>query len=944
MTTACAAYAHKHLKLEEKAMPMDYGQTLNLPKTDFPMRGGLPEKEPALLEKWEKADLYKKRLERNRHSGKKFVLHDGPPYANGGIHLGTALNKVLKDIIVRYYDMNGHFAPYVPGWDTHGLPTEQKAIKERGLKRHEVGPVVFRQACGEIAMKYLDVQREAFKRLGVAGDWENPYVTLQPSFEAKQIEVFGDMAKSGCIYKGLRPVYWCPSCETALAEAEIEYMEKHSQSIYVKFPVKEDGGKLAAIAGSLENLHVMIWTTTTWTLPGNMAISVNPEFMYVVVDTGAEKIVIAKELVEAVMKSGGRATWTVLGEIKGEEMEGMLCRHPFLERDSLIITGEHVTLDAGTGCVHTAPGHGVEDFEVCKKYPEIEVLVPVDDHGHLTKDAGKFAGLFYKQANGAILEELKTLSLLFADEGLKHQYPHCWRCKNPIIFRATEQWFISIDSFRAKALEAIKTVRWIPAWGEDRITKMVGDRNDWCISRQRTWGVPIPIFYCKDCGKEIIDDITITAVKEMFAKEGSTSWFAREPSEILPAGYTCSCGSTNLRKETDIMDVWFDSGSSHAAVLEMRPELGSPADMYLEGSDQHRGWFQSSLLTSVASRGRAPYREVLTHGYVVDGQGRKMSKSIGNGIDPLDVCKQYGADILRLWVAFSDYKTDIRVSNDILKQTSENYRKIRNTARFLLGNLPDFNPDTDAVAGTKLIEVDRWALMQLNVLVEKVAGAYAEYDFHTMMHAIHQFCVVDMSNFYLDVTKDRMYASRADSYERRSGQTAMHAILDTLVRLLAPVLPFTCEEIWQYMTHAATDNAESVQLNDWPQIRTDRGDEALAARWEKLLEVRISVLKALEEARNRKEIGQSLQAKVALTASGELFAFLKENEPLLPTVFICSQVTLAEGEGDLVVTTLPADGEKCERCWTYAESVGQDAGHPTLCARCAEAVNEGQPD
>ncbi len=918
-------------------MPMDYSQTLNLPKTDFPMRGGLPEKEPAMIDGWKQADIYKKRLDRNRHTGKKFVLHDGPPYANGGIHLGTALNKVLKDIIVRYYDMNGHFAPYVPGWDTHGLPTEQKAIKERGLKRHEVGPVVFRQACNDIAMKYLDVQREAFKRLGVMGDWDDPYITLLPQFEARQIEVFGEMAKAGCIYKGLRPVYWCPSCETALAEAEIEYMEKHSQSIYVKFPVREDGGKLAAIAGSLENLHVMIWTTTTWTLPGNMAISVNPEFVYVVVDTGREKVVVAKELAEAVMKAGGVADYTVLGELKGDQLEGVLCRHPFLDRDSLVITGEHVTLDAGTGCVHTAPGHGVEDFEVCKKYPEIEVLVPVDDHGHLTKEAGKFAGLFYKQANGAILQELRDLGLLFADEGLKHQYPHCWRCKDPIIFRATEQWFISIDSFRGKALEAIKGVRWIPGWGEERITKMVGERSDWCISRQRTWGVPIPIFYCKECGREIIDETTITAVRDLFAKEGSTSWFAKEPHEILPAGYTCACGGTQFRKETDIMDVWFDSGSSHAAVLETRPDLGSPADMYLEGSDQHRGWFQSSLLTSVASRGRAPYREVLTHGYVVDGQGRKMSKSLGNGIDPLDVCKQYGADILRLWVAFSDYKTDIRVSNDILKQTAENYRKIRNTARFLLGNLPDFEPDVHAVPEADLPEIDRWALMKLNALVEKVAEAYRDYDFHTMTHAIHQFCVVDMSNFYLDVTKDRMYASKADSFERRAGQTAMHAILDTLTRMLAPVLCFTAEEIWQYLPHAAADNAESIQLNAWPAVKPTRADAELAARWDKLLEVRDVVLKALEEARNRKEIGQSLQAKVVLTANDGLLDFLRANVELLPTVFICSQVELEAGS-ELAAMVKPADGEKCERCWTYATSVGADAGHPAVCTRCAEAL------
>ncbi len=929
-------------------MAMDYSKSLNLPTTDFPMRGGLPEKEPVMIADWQKNKIYEKRLERNRHSGKKFILHDGPPYANGGIHLGTALNKVLKDMIVRYNDMKGCFSPYVPGWDTHGLPTEQKAIHERGLKRHEVGPVVFRQACSEIALKYLDVQREAFKRLGVVGDWDHPYITLQPEFEAKQIEVFGEMAKTGCIYKGLKPVYWCPSCETALAEAEIEYMEKHSQSIYVKFPVKEDGGKLAAIAGSLENLFVLIWTTTTWTLPGNMAISVNPEFTYVVVDTGKDCLVVAKELVTPVMKAGGVTSWTIMGEIKGEEMEGMRCRHPFLERDSLVIVGDHVTLDAGTGCVHTAPGHGVEDFEVCKKYPEIDVLVPVDHLGHLTQEAGKFAGLFYKKANDAILEELKSLNLLFADEALQHQYPHCWRCKNPIIFRATEQWFISIDSFREKALEAIKTVRWIPAWGEERITKMVGDRNDWCISRQRTWGVPIPIFYCKSCGESIINDESIYAVKTLFAKEGSTAWFAKEAKDILPEGFACPCGGTEFRKETDIMDVWFDSGSSHVAVLETREDLSSPADMYLEGSDQHRGWFQSSLLTSVVARNRAPYRQVLTHGYVVDGQGRKMSKSLGNGIDPLDVSKQYGADILRLWVAFSDYKTDIRVSNDILKQIAESYRKIRNTARFLLGNLGGFQPETDRTSFDAMLELDRWAMMQLNHLVEKVEAAYGEYDFHTMSHAIHHFCVVDMSNFYLDVTKDRMYASATDSVERRSGQTAMVTILDTLVRLLAPVLCFTSEEIWQYLPHMKADNPESIQLNAWPVLHPEWNDAVLEVRFSALLGVRDVVLKALEEARAKKEIGQSLQAKVVLTASGETLTLLQENRELLTTFFICSQVAVEAAAvntgsgnavlGELSVQVLPAEGQKCERCWTYADSVGQNSVHPTVCKRCADVV------
>ena len=920
-------------------MAEDFSKSLNLPKTDFPMRGGLPEKEPQILKEWLDKDIYHKRLERNRNSGKKFILHDGPPYANGGIHLGTALNKVLKDIIMRYYDMKGYFTPYIPGWDTHGLPTELKAIKERGLNRHEVGPVVFRQACEDIARKYIDIQKDAFKRLGVIGDWDHPYITLLPEFEARQIGVFGQMAKLGCIYKGMRPVYWCPSCETALAEAEIEYMEDAGNSIYVKFKMTDDKGKLKGIVDSLDNLYVVIWTTTTWTLPGNLAISLNPEFVYVVMEAGSERYIVARDLIENVVKAAGIKEYKILGEIKGSELEYTVCRHPFLNRDSLVIVGDHVTLEAGTGCVHTAPGHGAEDFEVCKKYPEVGLVVPVDDKGHLTQEAGPFAGMFYKQSNKAILELLKETNLLLAEENITHQYPHCWRCKNPIIFRATEQWFISINKFRDKALKAIKDVRWIPAWGEERISKMVEDRGDWCISRQRIWGLPIPIFYCKDCGKEIINDETIEAVKNLFAKEGSNSWFKHEAAEILPKGYTCECGGHDFKKENDIMDVWFDSGSSHAAVAEANPDLGWPVDMYLEGSDQHRGWFQSSLLTAVATKGRAPYRQVLTHGYVVDGQGRKMSKSLGNVIDPMDVCKQFGADILRLWVSSSDYKTDIRLSGDSFKQLSESYRKIRNTARFLLGNIYDFDPKSQIVSFEKMDELDRWALMKLNKLVEKIENAYSEYEFHAMLHAIHNFCVVDMSSFYLDVTKDRMYASYAGSVERRSGQTAMYIILDTLTRLLAPVLAYTSEEIWQYLPHGQKDNPESIMLNDWPSAKPEYNDEALEEKWDRILEFRDPVLKALEDARNEKLIGQSLQAKILLKADGEQYKFLESVKELLPMVFIVSQVDIEKAEkNDLEVVVKLADGQKCERCWIYSDTVGHDHDHPTLCTRCGETV------
>ena len=918
---------------------MDYGKTLNLPKTDFPMRGGLLQKEPEILKKWQDDDIYNKRLKRNE-GHEKFILHDGPPYANGGIHLGTALNKVLKDIIIRYNDMKGYYSPYVPGWDTHGLPTENRAINELGLNRHEVGYVKFREACKGIALKYLDIQRESFKRLGVIGDWDNPYITLLPEFEAKQVEVFGKMAQKGCIYKGLRPVYWCPTCETALAEAEIEYMDDRTQSIYVKFKLIDDKGKLNGIVDNLDSAYIVIWTTTTWTLPGNVAISVNPDFQYSVLRSGNETFIMAKELADDVMKTAEKDEYQVLGEFSGSEMEYMVCRHPFLDRDSLVITGDHVTLDAGTGCVHTAPGHGVEDFEVCKKYDELKVVVPVDGKGVLTADAGQFAGLSYKEANKAIFKHLREADSLLADAMIEHQYPHCWRCKSPILFRATEQWFISVESFKKEALEAIKDVRWIPEWGMERITKMVEDRNDWCISRQRMWGMPIPIFYCEDCGEPLINEETIKAVMELFAKEGSTSWYAKEASEILPESVKCSCGHNKFRKETDIMDVWFDSGSTHAAVLETNPQLSWPADMYLEGSDQHRGWFQSSLLTAVATKGRAPYKQVLTHGYVVDGQGRKMSKSLGNGMDPMDIVNQAGADILRLWVASSDYKTDIRISNDIIKQLSESYRKIRNTARFILGNITDFEPETMMVDYSDMDEIDKWALMQLNGLINKVEDAFSKYEFHGFIHNVHNFSVVDMSNFYLDVLKDRLYASKADDVKRRSAQSAMYIILDSLVRMLAPVLAFTSEEIWKYLPHKKGDNPESIQLNDWPKANKAYDNPDLKEKWDNLIAMREIVLKALENARNEKVIGSSLEADILIKASGKEYEFLVQSKDILPMVFITSGVELRQEPSAeaMQIEVKPASSKKCERCWIFSSTVGENQDHPTICSRCAGVV------
>ncbi|NLN04234.1 MAG: isoleucine--tRNA ligase [Clostridiaceae bacterium] len=924
---------------------MDYSNMLNLPKTDFPMRANLPQREPEYLKKWEEDKIYERLIERDKNN-KKFVLHDGPPYANGDIHLGTALNKILKDIVVKYYSMKGYYSPYVPGWDTHGLPTEQRAIKELNLRREEVGPVVFRNACRDFALKYLDRQRESFKRLGVRGDWDNPYVTLTKDFEARQIKVFGTMATKGYIYKGLRPVYWCPDCETALAEAEIEYQEDSTSSIFVKFKVSDDKGKLVPFTGNLDKTYIVIWTTTAWTLPGNLAISLNPDFVYSVVKANGEYYVLAKELVKDVMETCEIEEYELVGEIKGEELDLVECQHPFLDRKSIVVLGDHVTLEAGTGCVHTAPGFGHEDFEVCKKY-SIETIVPVDEKGMQTEEAGPFAGMFYEKSNKYIIEHLRENGHLLKETKITHQYPHCWRCKDPIIFRATEQWFVSIDAFRNDALEAIKGVRWIPGWGEERISKMVQDRSDWCISRQRIWGVPIPIFYCKKCGKELINEDTIENISRIFNEKGSNSWFELSEKELMGKEYVCECGGAEWEKETDIMDVWFDSGSTHYAVVDNRPELGgTPVEMYLEGSDQHRGWFQSSLLTSVAMGKGAPYKEVLTHGYVVDGQGKKMSKSLGNVIEPHTVIKKYGADILRLWVASSDYKVDIRVSEDIFKQLSEVYRKIRNTARFILGNINDFDPNKDMVAYEDMIEIDRWALLKLYNLLQKVNESFDEYEFHALFHQIHNFCVVDMSNFYLDIIKDRLYTSRPESSQRRSAQSAMFIILDTLVRILTPVLAFTSEEIWQHMPHKEGDETLSVQLNYWPELDEKYKDKELEEKWDKLIDIKYDVAKVLELARNEKKIGHSLDAKVVIFADGEDYEFIKANEELLNTVCITSAFevckldeapensSVSEYFENIRLLVEDAPGEKCERCWMYSETVGTVEEHPSICTRC----------
>lgn len=928
---------------------MDYSKTLNLPQTEFAMRANLPQKEPNILKEWEDIDIYKKALKKNK--GKTpFILHDGPPYANGDIHLGHTLNKILKDMINKYKTMRGFYAPYVPGWDTHGLPIELQALKKLGIKVHDVSTIEFRNMCRDYALEQVERQKDQFKRLGVIGDWENPYLTLSPEFEAKQIEIFGDMAQKGYIYKGLKPVYWCPSCETALAEAEIEYDDETSNSIYVKFRLLDDKGLFKDLGVNLNNIYYVIWTTTTWTLPANLAICLGPDFDYVLAKFNEEVYIVAKELLENVKKAAKLEGEEILATFKGYELEGQVCHHPFFVRESLIIVGEHVTLDSGTGCVHTAPGHGEEDFYIGQKYG-LDVLNPVDGKGRFTELAGKYAGLTYKEGNKAILQDLRESNMLLAEEKITHSYPHCWRCKNPIIFRATEQWFASIEGFRKAAIEAIKEVKWIPEWGEDRIESMVAERGDWCISRQRTWGVPIPIFYCEDCGKELVDKNIIYHVAEIFRQKGSNAWFELEAKELLPNGTKCGCGSDKFRKETDIMDVWFDSGSSHVGVLETRDELSWPADLYIEGNDQYRGWFQSSLLTSVATREKAPYKMVITHGMVVDGEGRKMSKSLGNGIDPLDVIKEYGADVLRLWVSSADYKSDVRMSKDILKQLSEVYRKIRNTARFLLGNLYDFNPDTDMVAYEEMNELDKWALLKLQHLIKDVTDAYENYEFHILYHDIHNFCVVDMSNFYLDIIKDRLYTEKPDSKERRAAQTVLWTILDALVKMIAPVLSFTADEIWKYMPKTKNNDYESVHLSDWPEVIEKYVDKELENRWDNVQRIRGEVLKALEIARVNKIIGHSLNAKVQVFAEGETYNFLNEIRNYLETVFIVSKVELIEGLNnapenaykgeeikELAVLVSQAEGEKCERCWVYSETVGKSEEHPTLCARCLDVV------
>ncbi len=911
---------------------MDYNKTINLPQTDFPMRAGLPAREPAMLEKWEGMDLYRELLKKNE-GRPRYALHDGPPFSNGALHMGHALNKSIKDFMVRSAAMRGFYTPYIPGWDNHGMPIESAIIKKNKLNRKKMSVPEFRSACHEFAQHYVDVQREGFKRLGVIGDWDHPYLTMDPAFESEEAKIFGEMYKKGVIYKGLKPVYWCPHDETALAEAEIEYQEDPVTTVYVKFPLRDDLGKLSG-RGSLSFL---IWTTTIWTLPGNLAIALHPRESYALVKAGnGETYILAEALVEKVMKVGGMESWEVLETHPGSFFENMLADHPFLPKTSRLVNAEYVTMDSGTGCVHTAPGFGADDYQTCKRYG-MEMVVPVDDRGRHTDYAGKYAGMTTDESNPVILADMKESGALFASEDITHSYPHCWRCKHPIIFRATPQWFCSVDAFKDAAVAATESVRWIPGWGKDRMVSMIQERSDWCISRQRRWGLPIPVFYCQDCGKPVCDGDTIAAVSQLFAAQGSNAWYEKEAGDILPAGYQCPhCGGTHFTKEEDTLDGWFDSGSTHFASMK-RDQGFWPATVYMEGLDQYRGWFQSSLLTAVGALGQgAPFQECVTHGWTVDGEGKAMHKSLGNGVDPADIFKKYGADMIRLWAGSADYHADVRCSDNIFKQLSQSYLKFRNTARYCLGNLDGFDADHLA-APEEMLELDRWAVTRLNRLMERCEAAYQNYEFHVVSHAVNDFCVVELSSFYLDIIKDRLYCEERSGLLRRSAQTALYLILDTMTKIFAPILAFTCDEIWQAMPHRSGDDPRNVLLNQMnkPFVDYALDDDAMAA-WDGLIKVRDTVNIALESARSEKKIGKGLEARVTLPAA--LLAGGRQlTEEELADLLIVSQVEAGEHES---VTVTPAQGVKCERCWKILPSVGRDGEHPTLCARCARVVRK----
>jgi len=927
----------------------DYNATILLPKTDFPMRAGLPKREPEMLGTFYEKKVYETLMEKN--AGKPlYILHDGPPFSNGDIHLGHALNKTLKDIIVRYKNMSGFKAPYVPGWDNHGMPIETAITKKNKVDRKKMSIPEFRNACFDFASEYVDRQREQFKRLGVIGDWDTPYLTMSSSFEAEEVRVFGKMYEKGYIYKGHKPVYWCPTDETALAEAEIEYSDVPCTAIYVKFELKDSKDVLDGIPGA-EKASILIWTTTAWTLPGNLAICLGPDIEYAICRADSELYIVAADLAKDVFEKAGIEKYEIIKKLPGTAFELMTARHPFYDRESLIILGNHVTTDAGTGCVHTAPGHGVDDYNVCKKYPQLPMLMPVDAHGVMSEEALQYAGNYYSKVNDLIVEDLEKSGALFAKEEIVHSYPHCWRCKKPVIFRATEQWFASVDAMKDTAVKACEDIAWIPEWGKERMIAMLIERSDWCISRQRHWGLPIPVFYCEACEKPVCTPETIDTVARLFGDKGSNAWYEMGAEEILPDGFACPhCSAKGFSKGSDSLDCWFDSGSTHAGVLSsgIFPSLRFPAELYIEGGDQYRGWFQSSMLTSIAVNGVAPYKRIITHGWTVDGDGKAMHKSLGNTVAPEMVIKEYGADILRLWVASTDYRVDSRMSKDILKQLSDIYLKIRNTARFILGNLGDFDPD-DLVSFKDMPELDRWALARLNHLVESVNASYEKYEYHTIYHAIHNFCTVDMSNFYLDIIKDRLYCDEAKGIERRSAQTAIYIILDALVRMLAPILAFTSEEIWALMPHHSGVELDSVLYNPMPEKNAEYAfSPEQSAMWDDILRLRTDVYKALEIARIDKVIGKSLEAEVVLHLSDSAsVVFDKIADKDYNMLFIVSSVRITDEAGDghagtefpgVTVTVSASNDPKCLRCWKHDKDVGKSSQHPELCPRCLDVV------
>ncbi|BHH82984.1 isoleucine--tRNA ligase [Desulforhopalus sp. 52FAK] len=931
---------------------MDYRDTLNLPKTGFKMKANLAQKEPMVLKRWQKEGLYQMIQEQNKEKP-LFILHDGPPYANGNIHLGTAFNKILKDIILRSKRMAGFNAPYVPGWDCHGLPIEHNVDKELGEKKNTIPKLSKRAACRKYANKWIKTQKEQFKRLGVLGDWDDPYLTINYSYEAAIAREFNKFLLSGAVVRNRKPVYWCSTCTTALAEAEVEYHDHTSPSIYVKFRAGEDFSDIDPALGG-DNVYFVIWTTTPWTLPANLGVAMHPDFTYAAVKVGSETWILAEDLVEQVMTETEQQDYEVVATFGASGFEKRICKHPFMERDSLLMLATYVTADAGTGCVHTAPGHGADDYQTGLRYG-LEILSPVDSDGVYTHDAGKYMGQKVPDVNKVINEDLAADGSLVHQQYINHSYPHCWRCKKPVMYRATPQWFVSMDNndLRDNALKAIEGVTWTPSWGMQRIHSMVEGRPDWCLSRQRSWGVPLTVISCKACGEIVKDGNVAEKINELFLKEGADAWFSHDVADFLPAGTTCGCGSIDFEKEEDILDVWFDSGVSHAAVCEERDELRSPADLYLEGSDQHRGWFQSSLLASVGTRGVAPFKGVLTHGYVVDGKGKKMSKSVGNVVVPSEVIDKYGAEILRLWVASEDYRDDIKVSDEILKQVSDSYRKIRNTIRYFLGNLDDFDHSENSVAYDQLPEIDQWALAKFEELRSKVTGAYEKYEFHSIYHNLNYFCGTTMSSFYLDILKDRLYTSGTDSLLRRSAQTVLFEILEGLLQLMHPVLSFTAAEAWDSLHGRADKDALTggIFFSEFPAPKEVNCDQAIMDKWGELLKVRSEITKALEIARREKVIGHSLEAKVMLAVTGDLATFVKSEWQTIKEISIISEMveldvdSAEEGiryqseeiEG-FVVQVLPASGEKCERCWIRSTTVGEHSKHPEICDRCAEVV------